>query len=204
MKKLFFAVLALFVVPASAADLAGPMTKMDIVQVAPGVVDLKVANTAGVWLVEHPNTSKKNVLTKPDESGKGDADVVMFASDPKLFQADLFCWTGVGPNWAKGKSKFNVDKMSCTAMGNPVVNRITVGQANFGSTFGILPVVVNKDGALHAWGSHPFGDTRHHMKRPDGTTDVITLLTVEKDGSVRPATKTEAAQYQADFYAKIF
>lgn len=225
MKKMLFAVLAVLfaAVSAFAAE-----TKMDIVQVKPGVVDLKLTNVAGVWLINRPDTSKKKyaVTDKTDEAGKGKADVVFAVTDPQLYdrKGDLFCFTGVGPAWARGKSKFDTAKMPCADVDGAVTVRLTVPQANFGSTFGVAPVIVNKDGTLHAWGSHPFGDTRFIMERPNATgnfhvrtpdkmrecpkgaatCDVITLLTAEKDGNIRPATEAEAADYQARVYAKIF
>ncbi len=204
MKKIF-AVLALFVAifPAFAADLAGGLTEMALKQVAPGVANVTLTNVAGVWLENEPNTNKR-VFRAPDESGKGTAKVVAYATDPGVFKDRLLCLTGVGPSWARGKSKFDVNKMSCAAMADTVTLKVEVPKAVFGSTFGLVPVVVGHDGDLLAWGSHPFGPTRFMMKRPDGTRDVITLLKADKDGNIAAASKDDAAAYQANFYAKIF
>lgn len=204
MKKLFAVLAALFAAaPAFAADLAGGLTEMALRQVAPGVAEVTITKTAGVWLENEPNTGKK-VLRLPDESGKGTAKVVAYATDPAVFKDRLLCLTGVGPSWARGKSKFDVDKMSCASMADTVTLKVEVPKAAFGSTFGLVPVVVGKDGDLLAWGSHPFGSTRFMVKRPDGTRDVITLLKADKDGNIVAASKDDAAAYQANFYAKIF
>jgi hypothetical protein len=204
MKKLFFAVLSIFAaVPAFAADLAGGLTEMAIKQVTPGVANVTLTNVAGVWLENEPGTKAK-VFRATDESGKGTAKVVTYAADPGLFKGRLLCLTGVGPNWARGKSKFDVSRMSCAPMNDTVTLKVSVPQAAFGSTFGLVPVVVGEDGTLLAWGSHPFGPTRFSMKRPDGTRDVITLLKADKDGNFLAASKDDAAAYQASFYAKIF
>jgi len=203
MKKLF-AVLALFVaVPAFAAELAGGLTEMAIKQVSPGVANVTLTSVAGVWLDNEPGTKVK-VFRAADESGKGTAKVVAYADDPGLFKGRLLCLTGVGPNWARGKSKFDVNKMSCAPMADTVTLKVSVPQAAFGSAFGLVPVVVGEDGTLLAWGSHPFGPTRFMMKRPDGTRDVITLLKADKDGNILAASKDDAAAYQGNFYAKIF
>lgn len=205
MKKLFFAVLAvvLAAIPAFAADLAGGLAEMAIKQVAPGIANVTLTNVAGVWLENEPNSSK-GVYRAADESGKGTAKVVAFANNPALFKDRLLCLTGVGPNWARGKSKFDTSKMSCAPMSDTVTLRVEVPKAAFGSTFGLVPVVVSQDGDLLAWGSHPFGPTRFMMKRPDGTRDVITLLTTDNDGDILAASKGDAAAYQVNFYAKIF
>lgn len=204
MKKIF-AVLALFVAvsPAFAAQLAGGLTEMAIKQVAPGVANVTLTNAAGIWLENEPNSSK-GVYRAADESGKGTAKVVAYANNPALFKDRLLCLTGVGPSWARGKSKFDTSKMSCAPMADAVTLKVEVPNTVFGSTFGLVPVVVGKDGDLLAWGSHPFGSTRFMMKRPDGTRDVITLLKADKDGNIVAASKDDAAAYQANFYAKIF
>lgn len=204
MKKFFAVLAALFAAaPAFAADLAGGLTEMSIKQVAPGIANVTFTGVAGVWLINEPDTGKK-VLRLPDESGKGTAKIVAYATDPGVFKDRLLCLTGVGPSWARGKSKFDVNKMSCAAMSDTVTLKVTVPQSVFGSTFGLVPVVVGRDGDLLAWGSHPFGSTRFMMKRPDGTRDVITLLKADKDGNIQPASKADAASYEANFYAKIF
>jgi hypothetical protein len=203
MKKIFALLIVFFVAPAFAADFSAGVTEMTLGQVAPGVASVTLTSTAGVWLENEPNTSKK-VFRAADESGKGTAKVVAYTSDPGLFNTKLLCITGVGPNWARGNTRFDVSRMSCAPMADTVTLRVTVPQAAFGSTFGVLPVIVHKDGTLLAWGSHPFGDTRFIMKRPDGTSDVITLLKADKDGNIQPASKNDAATYQSNFYAKIF
>jgi hypothetical protein len=129
---------------------------------------------------------------------------VHYTTDPGLFKDRLLCLTGVGPNWARGKSKFDTSRMSCAPMNDAVTLKVEVPKSAFGAVFGVLPVVVGKDGDLLAWGSHPFGSTRFMMKRPDGTRDVITLLKADKNGNIAPASKDDAAAYQANFYAKIF
>lgn len=192
---------AMAVLSVSAAPLGAGGTKMEIKQTSPGVVDLTFSKLAAVRLNEKFSGSKGS-FTEKDETKKGmTATVVTYDADPKVFSGTQHCITGVGPEWAGGSGKkLDTAKLNCVPIsGNTVTHRLEVMKS---AVIGIVPLIVKGDERF-AWGSHPFGPTRHYVTRPNGERDVITLLKSDANGNVSAAGSGDVSQYQK-YYASIF
>ena len=177
-------------------------TTLEIKQVTPGVADLTFLVNSGIVLNQK---LEGTVFSEPDKSGKGTAYVVP-GSD--LFCGTLFGLTGVGPAWAGSGGgddiRFDLNRMYSAPMsGESVTIRIELPKKSFGTVFAVVPVIIDANGRLVAWGSHPFGPTRHMLTRRDGTKDMLTILTVTKYGNIRAASPDEVKKYH-ELYKNYF
>lgn len=179
--------------PASAQGLSANMTQVEL-----GSGQITISNVAAVCL----NSSACDVpgsFTAPDEAGRGMATVVTFDANPGFFSGKRLCITGVGQDWAAAGFRIDPARVQCAVISG---GQATVPfQVNGSGVFGIVPLIVDGDRVI-AWGSHPFGQSRYLMTRPNGERDLITLL-VSSGGSLRAANADEAADY-AGRYASLF
>ncbi|NTV54885.1 MAG: hypothetical protein HGA16_00065 [Candidatus Moranbacteria bacterium] len=173
-------------------------TALTIKSTAPGEADLTFTDNAGVVLNQQPSGTV--MAEEPDKSGKGTAYVVAGTS----YDGAIFGLTGVGPAWAGTGSgndtRFDLSRMYTANMnGASVTVHISIPKGSFGTVFAVVPVIVDTHGRLLAWGSHPAGVTRHMLTRSDGTTDMLTILSVDGNGTIRPATDAEVALFQKTY-----
>lgn len=170
-------------------------TALTIKSTAPGEANLTFTDNAGVVLNQQPAGAV--MAEEPDKSGKGTAYVVAGTS----YDGAIFGLTGVGPAWAGIGSgndmRFDLSRMYTANMnGASVTVHISIPKRSFGTVFAVVPVIVDAQGRLLAWGSHPAGSTRHMLTRSDGTTDMLTVLSVDANGIIRSANVSEVAAFQ--------
>lgn len=179
---------------------SGGETTMTVETVSPGVLNITLSKNAGVWLNEKSGSQKAK--KHPDESGKGTVEVVSYADDPALFAGTQLCITGAGNDWAGiGSQRYDLSKTSCAPMAETVTNQLTFTKESFGKVTALTFVIVDDKGKRVAWGSHPFGSSRHIFERNKGGKDVVTLISLDATGSAVDITPEALADYQKYYLA---
>lgn len=173
-------------------------TRMVIKQVSPGVAEVTLENISGIVL---NRDVKGESFVEEDKSGKGTSHVL----PPSRLEGAIVSLTGVGPAWAgRSNETFNTAKMyNAVIKGGSASFRLVIPRSSFGTVFAVVPVITDTQQHLIAWGSHPVGQTKRFLVRSDGTKDMLTVLTVTADGSIRPASDTEVAKYE-EVYRSYF
>ena len=110
----------------------------------------------------------------------------------------LYCFTGVGKNWAGNASAtlFDVKRMACaTQKDGKAVVPVSVGDAR-NIPLGLLPLSVMENGVLLKWESHPDGPTLHSfVSRVNKVPGPVTLIWVNQDGVFQPASAEQAKDF---------
>ncbi len=175
-------------------------TKVAIKQTGPGAAELTITGVKLVYLNRDPKVD--GIKPQADKSGKGKVWIV----DPKAAPADAegadVYLTGVGRGgWAvMDGGKVNTDKAKGVKLAGEYVLPITINGRGGCAGFTFLAAKggnVIKD----VWVSHP-GNASYQLKRGNGANDMVTVLCVDKDGNITPATADQAKAY-APVYTEV-
>lgn len=185
---------------------AAPVT-MQVVHVSPGVADL-VWQNAGVNFLHDlvVPAGITAVRQEQDTSGKGVAKNVNYSSHPDVFASYRHCVTVAGPNnYAGGKTsnaRWDMAKTACNQAATTVTVRVSFGSAR-NEVFGIVPALLTADGQFVGWAWHGTNSARMIARPGAREPDMVTVLAVDANGTVRLANDAEFQRYQG-YYAKMF